>query len=194
MSFTPQRANPGALQTMATPRSTGPKARGAPSGSNVPSGYRGGSIQQFNPGQMDLFERNLALAGPDSQLYKQAMGEDEGFAPYEQYAQRQFQEFTGQNASRFSGMGMGARHGSGFQNLQTQGAMDFATQLGMQRQQLQRQALMDLRGLSESLLGQRPQENFLVKKSQPFWQQASVAAAQGLGEGAGKALAATAGG
>lgn len=169
--------------------STGPKARGAPAGSNVPSGYRGASVQQFNPGQMDLFQRNLDLVGPNSQLYQQAMGTDAGFAPYEQYAQRQFQEATGQNASRFSGLGMGARRGSGFQNLQTQGAQDFATQLAMQRQQLQRQALNDLLGISQSLLGQRPQENMLVKKQMPFWQQLAVTGTQGFAEGAGKAAA-----
>ena len=172
--------------------SSGPKARGAPTGSNIPSRYRGGSLQQFNPGQMDLFQRNMDLIGPESQAYKLAQGSDEGFAPYEQYAQRQFQEFSGQNASRFAGMGMGASRGSGFKNMQTQGAQDFAMQLGMQRQQLQRQALMDLEAISQSLLGQRPQENFLVKKELPFWKQAAIQGVHGFSEGAGKAAGAMA--
>jgi hypothetical protein len=145
--------------------------RGGSPGDIIPKGYRAGQIQQFTPEQMQLFQQQMGFAGPNSKLYQQAMGSDEGFAPFEDYANRQFQEFSGQNASRFSGMGMGARKGSGFQNQQTQGAQDFATQLAMQRQGLQRQALNDLRGLSSELLSQQPYERSLIKKQQPAWKQ-----------------------
>jgi hypothetical protein len=154
-------------------------------GNNIPKGYAAGKIQQYTPEAMNLYRQQFGLVGPGSHLYEQAMGSDQGFAPYEDYARRQFQEFSGQNASRFSGLGMGARHGSGFQNQQTQGAQDFASTLAMQRQGLQRQALMDLMGISESLLGQRPQEQFLVPKKKPFWQELLTGAAGGLGQAAG---------
>ena len=138
-------------------------ARGR-TGSSLPKGYAAGSLQQFSPEQMDLFKSLFSQVSPQSKLSGLAQGDEAAFAPLEQQAMRGFQEFSGQNASRFSGLGLGARHGSGFQNLQTQGAVDFASQLSLQRQQLQRQALMDLLGISESLLGQIPYENFLIKK------------------------------
>ena len=162
-------------------------SRGA-AGNNIPKGYAAGKIQQFTPEAMNLYRQQFGLIDPQSQIYQQAMGSDQGFAPYENLANRKFQEFSGQNASRFSGMGLGARHGSGFQNLQTQGAQDFASQLAMQRQQLQRQALLDLSGISNTILGQQPEENFLVKKELPFWQQLALGAVQGGGQGLASGL------
>jgi hypothetical protein len=159
-------------------------SRGA-AGNKIPRGYSAGRLQQFTPEQQQLFQNQFDYVSPGSQLAQQAQGLDSGFAPHEDYAKRQFQEFSGQNASRFSGMGMGARKGSGFQNLQTQGAQDFASQLAMQRQGLQRQALMDLMGISGQILGQRPQENFLAKKELPFWQQLGLGAVGGLSNAAG---------
>ena len=55
----------------------------------------------------------------------------------------------------------------------------------MQRQGLQRQALQDLMGLSGSILGQRPYEQFLTPKKKPFWQELLTAGAGGLGQAAG---------
>ena len=86
---------------------------------------------------------------------------------------------------------MGARKGSGFQNQQTQGAQDFASTLAMQRQGLQRQALLDLMGLSQSILGQSPSEQFLIKKQpkqQSFWGKLFGAAAPLAGAGIGAAF------
>lgn len=140
-------------------------SRGA-AGNKIPKGYAAGRLQQFTPEQMGLFQQLFSHTGPGSQLSRQAGGDLSSFAPQEELAQRDFQNFSGDLASRFSGLGMGARRGSGFQNLATQGAQDFALQLSGQRQQLQRQALMDLMGLSSTLLDQRPYENFLVKKQQ----------------------------
>lgn len=159
-------------------------SRGA-AGNKIPRGYSSGRLQQFTPEQQQLFQDQFAYVSPGSQLAQQAQGSDEGFAPYEDYANRQFQNFSGQNASRFSGLGMGARKGSGFQNQQTQGAQDFASTLAMQRQGLQRQALMDLMGISGQILGQRPQEQFLVKKDLPFWKQLGLGAVGGLSSAAG---------
>ncbi len=43
---------------------------------------------------------------------------------------------------------------------------DFASNLASRRQGLQRQAVMDLGQLSQMLLGQRPQEQYLVPKEE----------------------------
>jgi hypothetical protein len=162
-------------------------SRGA-AGNKIPRGYSAGRLQQFTPEQQSLFQSLFPYVSPGSQLSQQAQGSDQGFGPFEDYAHRQFQEFSGENASRFSGLGMGARKGSGFQNSQTQGAQDFASQLAMQRQGLQRQALMDLMGISGQILGQRPEENFLIRKQQKqpgFWNRLFGAAAPIAGAGIG---------
>lgn len=152
-------------------------------GNIIPKGYKTGQLQQFTPEQMNLFKQSFAFADPSSQLYKQAMGSEEGFAPMEQRAMRDFQQFQGGLASRFSGLGLGGRHGSGFQNLATQGAQDFASSLAEKRQGLQRQALMDLMGISQNLLGQRPYEQFMIEKThKPKWWEVFL---QGLGENSG---------
>ena len=78
------------------------------------------------------------------------------FNEIEAPALRQFSGMQGQLASRFSGMGMGARNSSGHMNTQNAAASDFASQLQSQRQGLQRQAIMDLMGLSGDLLEKQP--------------------------------------
>ena len=155
-------------------------------GNIIPKGYKSGQLQQFTPEQQNLFKQLFQFTDPSGQLSQRAMGSEEGFAPFEERARRDFQEQIGGLASRFSGMGMGARRGSGFQNLATQGAQDFATSLAERREGLKRQAMMDLFGLSNSLLGQRPYEQFLVPKQKPFWQELLVGLSTGVGQGIGQ--------
>lgn len=150
-------------------------SRGA-AGSNIPKGYAAGSLQQFTPEQMQLFQSLFSHVSPGSSLSKLAAGDESAFAPLEAQAKRGFQEFQGELGSRFSQLApgaMSAQRGSGFKNAANQASIDFASQLAQQRQGLQRQALMDLLGISETLLGQRPQENFLIKKQpkQSAWQK-----------------------
>lgn len=157
-------------------------------GSRIPKGYKAGRLQQFTPEQIGLFQQLLGMTSPSGQLAQRAQGNLSGFEPQEELAQRDFQNFQGQNASRFSGMGMGARRGSGFQNAQTQGAQDLALQLAGQRQNLQRQALQDLMGISNTLLGSQPYQNFLTQKAPKkpsFWSQLFGAAAPVVGAGIG---------
>lgn len=143
----------------------GSPATGAkPFKEKIPSGYRVASLAQFDPQQMQLYNQQFSHVGPNSYLSRLASGDQDIFNQIEAPAMRQFQEFQGQNASRFSGSGMGARRGSGFQNSQSQAASDFAMQLQANRQALQRQALMDLRGFSSELLGQRPYLRNLYEK------------------------------
>lgn len=144
-------------------------------------GYDTAQLQQFSPEQMQLFQQLFSRVSPDSNLSKLAGGDEAAFAPYEQQARKDFGASLGQLGSRYSQLApgaMSAQRGSGFQNRTNQAAQDFSLQLSQQRQGLQRQALMDLMGISESLLGQRPQENFLLKKEP---RQSGFAKALGIG-------------
>lgn len=156
--------------------STGMKTLGQNTGSFTPSfnvgkakgGYRPSQLQQFSPEQLNLFQSMFGHLGPDSFLSRLASGDQSQFEQLEAPALRQFQGLQGQLASRFSGLGSGARRSSGFQNTMNQATSDFAQQLQAQRLGLQRQAIGDLMGLSNQLLAQRPYENFLTQKQPSF--------------------------
>lgn len=137
----------------------------------IPKGYELGRLQQYTPEQMNLFQSLFSHVSPDSYLSRLASGDSSLFEQMEQPALRQFSGIQGNLASRFSGMGLGARRSSGFQNTMTQAGSDFAQDLQSRRLELQRQALGDLFNMSGSLLGQRPYEQFLTEKKKPFWQQ-----------------------
>lgn len=130
----------------------------------IPSGYKKGSLQQFTPEAMQLYQQMFGHVGPESYLARLAGGDQSMFEEIEAPAHRQFNEQLGGIASRFSGMGLGGRRTSGFQNAVTAAGSNFAQDLQAQRQGIQRQAIQDLRGLSMDLLGQRPYQNFLIKK------------------------------
>lgn len=157
-------------------------------GNIIPKGYRQGQIQQFTPEQMNLFRQMFSQVGPESFLSKLAGGDQSQFEALEAPAMRQFGQLQSQIASRYSGVdpgAMSARRGSGFQGAQTSAAQQFAESLQSQRLGLQRQALMDLMGISESLLGQRPYEQFLTQKQPSFLQQLGLGMAGGFGQGLG---------
>jgi hypothetical protein len=139
---------------------------GFSSGSKIPSGYKEGRMQNFTPDQMNLFKQMFTQVDPNSFLSKIAGGDQSMFEQMEAPAMRQFQGLQGDIASRFSGMGMGARRGSGFQNVMNQATSDFTQDLQSKRMELRRQALMDLMGMSSELLNQKPYENFLIEKKQ----------------------------
>lgn len=135
-------------------------------GNKIPKGYQQGQMQQFTPEQLGLFQQLFSHVGPESYLSKLSGGDQNTFNQIEAPAMQQFNALQGNLASRFSGVGMGARRSSGFKNTMNQSAQDFASQLQSQRQSLQQQALQDLMGMSNSLLGQRPYEQFLTEKPQ----------------------------
>lgn len=131
----------------------------------APKGYN--KFSQFSPEQQQLFEQSFSQVSPDSYLSKLAGGDQSTFEAMERPAWRQFQEAQGQLGSRFSQLSpgaMSAQRGSGFQNQASQASSDFAMNLQAQRQGLQRQALQDLRGFTNDLLGQ--QSFGLVEKPQ----------------------------
>lgn len=136
-----------------------------------PEGYLQGKIKQFTPEQMQLYKQLFGYLGPESYLGRLAGGDESLFGEIEAPALRQFSGMQGNIASKFSGMGMGARRSTGHQLAQTSAAQDFAQQLQANRQSLQRQALLDMSNISSSLLGQRPYENYLVPEQMP-WEEA----------------------
>ena len=138
-------------------------------GDKIPSGYKAGQLQQFTNNQMNLHDSLFSHLDPQSYLSRLASGDQSQFGEIEAPAMRQFQELQGGIASRFSGMGSGARRSSGFQNATSQAASDFAQQLQSNRQGLQRQAIQDLMQLSHQLLSQKPYQRFLTEKPQSAW-------------------------
>jgi hypothetical protein len=135
-------------------------------GNVIPEGYNLGKLQSFTPEQQSLFTRLLSQTKPGSFLGRLSQGDEGLFSQMEHPALSQFSQLQGQLASRFSRGGgagsLGTRHSSGFYNTQSQAASDFAQQLQSNRMNLQRQALQDLLGLSQNLLGQRPYDQFLA--------------------------------
>lgn len=136
------------------------------SGDIIPKGYNVAQMQQFTPQQMKLHGQQFAQVSPNSYLGRLAAGDQSAFAETEEPAMRQFAQLQGNLASRFSGMGMGARKSSGFQNTTTAAAQDFASQLASKRMDMRRQAIDDLMGFSNQILNQKPYERSLAEKQQ----------------------------
>lgn len=163
----------GGLGGMRQGNRTGSLSGGTPkfSGDKIPKGYKAGSVQQYTPEQIQLLQQSIGNVGPDSYLSRLAGGDQGLFDEMEEPALRQFNELTGSLASRFSGGGggqgaMSSRRSSGFQNSGSAAASDFASQLRSQRQTLQRQAIMDLQGISSQLMDKRPYDRALVQNPQ----------------------------
>jgi len=133
---------------------------------NIPEGYDTFSLQKFDPRAMKQYNQLYKHVGPQSYLGRLASGDQSMFGEIEAPALRQFSELQGNIASRFSGMGLGGRHSSGFQNEMSSAGSNFAQQLQSQRQNLMRQALQDLFQYSNTLMSQKPYETGLVKEQQ----------------------------
>ena len=170
---------------MASSMHGGSGLRGGSGGDVVPSGYRKGRIQNFDSQQMGLYNSMYGDVGEDSYLSKLAGGDEDIFNQIEAPALRQFNELQGGMASRFSGMGTGGRQSSGFQNEMNQASSNFAQDLQANRMSLRNQAIKDLMGMSDTLLNQRPQENFLVEKQQDQgnWGNAATGTLKGAATG-----------
>ena len=156
-------------------------------GSRV-KGYKVGQIQQFTPEMMDLYQQMFGHLGPESQTSRLAMGDQSTFDELEAPALKQFSGLQGNIASRFSGMGQGARKSSGFQNTMNQASTDFAQQLQSQRQGLSRQALNDLMGYSNALLQQKPYQTTATPKGQKWWQSLLTEFGSSAAKSAGESL------
>lgn len=155
-------------------------------GNKLPKGYKSSQLAQFTPEQMQLFQELFSNVSPGSYLSRLAGGDRSFFEEMEAPALRQFSELQGNIASRFSQGGGGpnalsSRRSSGFQNELSSQASNFAQQLQAQRQQLQKQAIFDLMGLSRDLLGERPYDTKLVPKGPSFMDKWLGLAANTLG-------------
>jgi len=156
-----------------------PFSGGSVGGKNVES------FQRFTPEQMQLFKDMFGQVGPDSYLARLAAGDPELMAELERQGLRDFGAQQGNLASRFSGMGDAGRHSSGHALAQTQASQEFAEKLQGQRAGLRQQAIKDLFGLSNELLGQDPYHTFLQDPKKKWWESAIGAIAPVAGTAIG---------
>src|SRR5574337_1377112 len=125
------------------------------------TGYN--ALQTLDPMQRQIMQllgsgSMQGLGSGLGHLSQLAGGGNENFwSQLEAPALRQFGALQGNIASRFSGMGTGARRSSGFQNTMTGASTDLAERLQSQRLGLQNQAIQQLLGLGNSLLGRDTQ-------------------------------------
>src|SRR5215469_881122 len=132
-------------------------------GQKLAGGYKQGQLPLYTPEQTRLFSQLFGQVSPDSYTGKLARGDQGLFEEMEAPELRQFNALQGNIASRFSGMGTGARRSSGFQNTMNQYTSDFAQDLQAKRQGLQRQAIKDLLGMSHTLLNEQPFHNYAIQ-------------------------------
>lgn len=143
------------------------------------TGYKQVTMPTQNANQQQLTQLLHGLLGQQgggfqkglSQLAGMAGGDQSQFEQMEAPALRQFGALQGNIASRFSGMGSGARQSSGFQNTMGEAGASLAEQLASKRMGYQQQALQQLLGISESLLGRPTFQSGFVPKKKPFWQE-----------------------
>ncbi len=129
-----------------------------------PEGYSSYKLNTYTDPQMQLHGQQFGQVAPNSYLSRLAAGDTSEFSQMEKPALQQFNALQGNIASRFSGMGMGSRNSSGFQNQMSAASQDFAGQLQANRAKMRQQAIMDLMGLSNQILGQRPYEKGLAQE------------------------------
>lgn len=138
---------------------------GGAAGSQNISGYNLKSVQNFTPQMMNLFQSLLSGAqggaGGLNYLSKLASGDESAFEQMEAPAYAGFNKTLGQLGSRFSQYG--AQDSSAFQNATAGAGQDLAMNLQGQRSKMQTDAISQLLGFSNQLLGQKPYENVLQK-------------------------------
>jgi hypothetical protein len=165
-------------------------------GDRIPEGYDVAELQNFDRKQMKIYRQSAKSVGKNSYLSRLAGGDQSLFTEMEAPANRQFQGQLGNLASRFSmgggGRGsMSSRHSSGFQNQATAASSNFQQDLQSRRQELQRQAIMDMHNISQQLMGLRPKERSLVQK--PEEEESGWSGMFGAGVGAIGGLAVSGG-
>lgn len=113
-------------------------------------------------------------------------GNEDMWRQLEAPAMRQFSELQGNVASRFSGMGTGARRSSGFQNAMGGASADLAERLQSNRMGLQQNAIKDLFSMGQNLLGTSLSQTGFTPQQKPWWQELLMGAGPGLAQGAGQ--------
>jgi len=155
------------------------------------SGYNLVTASNRDPKQMGLFNQGAdALSQGFPAILQQLLqmgagGNEEQWKQLEAPAIRQFGQLQGNIASRFSGAGMGARRSSGFQNAVGGAATDLAERLQGNRMGLQNQAIQNLMGLYQNLIGQDLNTTAFLPKQKKWWEELLPALAGGVGTAAG---------
>lgn len=144
---------------------------GQSSGANLGRGDKLRQVPNFTPDQMNLFKSLFSNVGPESFTGRLAQGDEGTFNQIEKPALEQFSGILGNTASRFSGMGSGARKSSGFQNYVGSQSRSFADQLQSNRVDLQKNAIRDLMEMSGQLLHQKPFDSYVERKKPSFWER-----------------------
>jgi hypothetical protein len=162
------------------------------------SGLKGSGYQQLNVPRMgqagqdiwqQLYKGSQGGVGSSLQGLSDIAGGDQSkFAALEAPARRQFEQDQSQIASRFSGMGSGARRSSGHANAQSGAAVDLAERLQGQRLGLQQNAWKQLLGIHSDLMANPTHESFLMKDKEPAWKKWTGASLPWLGGAAGAGL------
>lgn len=139
------------------------------------TGYNQVTMPTLSPEQQQLFQQLLGGASGGIQsglgnLSKLAAGDQSQFAEMEAPALRQFNALQGNIASRFSGMGSGARRSSGFNQASSSAASQFSQDLQSRRLDFQQQAIRDLLGIGQNLLGRDTFNTALLPKKRSGWQ------------------------
>lgn len=156
------------------------------------TGYNQVQFPTKSPEQMDIFRQLLGGSGGNIQSILQQLqglsggGDESYWQQQEAPAMRQFGKLQGDIASRFSGMGTGARKSSGFQNALGGAATDLSERLQAQRLGLQGQARNQLLDLYGSLLGQNLSSTGFMPREQSFGKNLLGGLIPGLAQGAGQ--------
>lgn len=160
------------------------------------SNVRGTPYQQIqmptkDPKAMELYQQIAQALGPHLKNtvgnigQMAAGGTEEQWNQLEAPAMRQFNQFQGNMASRFSGAGMGSRHSSGFQNTMTGASTDLAERLQGNRMNLQQNAQSQLLGLYQNLMGTDTFDTQFLQKQKPWWQELLSSLGPAAGQAAG---------
>lgn len=161
------------------------------------TGYKQVSTPNLSPEQMGLFQQLMGgsqsgIGAGLGHLSNQAQGGNEEYwNQLEAPAKKEFGQYQSDIANRFSQAAPGAssaRRSSGHQNAQNSAAADFAERLASNRMGLQQNAISQLLGIGQNLLGTSLTSNYLLPKKKPFWQELLGSASGGIGQGAGYML------
>jgi hypothetical protein len=128
----------------------------------IPEGYDIFAVNQYTPEQEKLFGRNYKQIGKGSYLERLAGGEESAYGETEGQAYKQFGGLQSGIGSRFGG-GMSSGQG------QNQASKNFALNLRAGRHGMRQQAILDLMGLSNQFLQQRPQERGLAESGEEHY-------------------------
>lgn len=154
------------------------------------TGYNQVQSPKLSPEQQQLFSQVMGIGqngikNTVDQLSQRASGGNEQYwQQQEAPAMRQFNELQGNLASRFSGMGSGARRSSGFQNTLNTGASELAEKLQSNRQNLQSDAMKQLLSLYSNLMGTETFDTSFVpgkSKGKSFLEELLPSLLQGFG-------------